>query len=143
MAYTGQAIEPVGLTFTVAGTSIGKITSLNNTQTAEDIDVTHFGTSVDGTTHLGFKEFMPSRLRDPGEFSGTLFFDPTKAKTVERFSNTTKACVVTFYDETAASICTWSFNGYFKQLNMSASGVGSAITCDFTIKIAGTITVSA
>lgn len=141
MAYAGEAIEPVGLTLTIGGTSVGKITSINLALTMDDIDVTHFGTTLNASTHLGFKEYMPSKLRDGGELSGTIFFDPRAANSINLFKNTTSSVVITYKDSADVSIVTWTFLGYIKSLSPTGS-IGSAMTADFSIKIAGAITVA-
>lgn len=135
-----HAMTAVGLT--ISGSSGGttntdytdflaEITDISMNLSVDDIDVSHFN-SDEADYGNGYKEYIQASLKEPGELSGTMNFNPADEPPLGEDSST---ITINFPD----GATTWSFSGYLKEFTMNGT-VDSQMTADFTIKATGAIT---
>lgn len=141
-----KAFEPVGTTITFATSSaegaeskpadidlmVAQVTDISMNVETTDIDVSHFLSS-------GYKESIGAALKEPGELSCTVHFDPTCD--ISSILGVTVAVTVTFKDGYGNTEGTWTFDGYVKTYSFTGA-IGSAMTASLSIKAAGKITVA-
>jgi hypothetical protein len=141
-----KAFEPVGSTIVFSQSSasgaaalpadmdkmVAQVTDISMNVETTDIDVSHFLSS-------GYKESIGAALKEPGELSCTVHFDPTVD--ISSILGVTVHVVITFKDGYGNTEGSWSFDGYVKTYSFTGA-IGSAMTASLSIKAAGRITVA-
>lgn len=124
------AFEPVGLEIGGYGDFFAEITDINLEQSRDSIDVSNFSSE-------DFKDYIMSKLRDAGELTGTMNFDPSQSAP---FENEPTSTTISFPNGTGGITGnTWTFDAFLMSYGMSGS-VGSQMTSSFTLKLTGAIT---
>ena len=129
---SNYAFEPVGTIVTFPTGFEAQITDISLDIETEDIDVSHFQS-------VRYREYIPSALKDAGELSCTLHFDP--AIDIGNVLGVAGPCEVQFIDHNGVARGTWNFNGYLRQYSFSGA-IGAAMTADAAIKVDGDITIT-
>lgn len=129
---SNYAFEPVGTIVSFPTGFTAQITDISLDIETEDIDVSHFQS-------VRYREYIPSALKDAGELSCTLHFDPSiDIGDVLGVKGTT---TINFIDHDGVARGTWTFSGYLRQYSFSGA-IGAAMTADAAIKVDGDITVT-
>lgn len=126
------AIDAQGTTFTINAQTVGGMISFSGMDgEAADIDIT----TLDSTA----KEFRQG-LQDYGNFSVELLRDPNDAgqdeMLTQKTAQTTSTCVLTFPDDVALNVAT--FSAYVKSLS-TAGGVDDVARGTANLKITGEV----
>lgn len=122
MAASG--FEMTGTVITITSFA-AKITSVSWSQSREQIEVSHFGSTT-------WREYIPSALQDPGELTIGMNFDPALDPPLGDAAGT---ITVAFSDSAST---TWTFTGFMTNFEFSGE-VGSVATATATIKATGAI----
>jgi hypothetical protein len=127
-----KAFEPIGLS--LSGTSdegtdyadfFAEITDIDLEIDTDEIDVSHFNSE-------NYKDFIAAKLKDPGQISGTINFDPAVAPPIGQDVSTV---TINFPD---ADSTAWSADCFLKTYGFSGS-VGEQMTSSFTLRLTGAI----
>lgn len=120
------------LTFGVTTTYAPKKVAINGPSLGrEALETSHFGTTG------GYKTYINDDLVEGGEVSATIFWDALD--TLPPISAAPETITLTENDSGAATL---AFSGFVTGFNASRA-MGSIMTADLTIKVAGAITFTA
>jgi uncharacterized protein (DUF2237 family) len=124
---------PTGTAATGMHMVCAQITDISMNLETSDIDISHFG-SVD------YKEYKASALKDGGELSATVQFDPDID--LAEIMGQKVIITVTFKDGFGNTEGAWTFDGYLKSYSFTGA-IGSAMTANISFKASGEITLAA
>jgi len=129
---SNYAFEPVGTVITFPAGFDAQVTDISLDIETEDIEISHFQS-------VRYREYIASALKDAGEMSCTVHFDPSID--IGNIMGEKGTVTINFTDYSGVHRGTWEFSGYIRSYSLSGA-IGAAMTADVAVKVDGDITIT-